>query len=110
MSDRISIIELERMTPSELNRDLKGKRAELAKTRLNLAMGSEKNHAKYRVMKRDIARMEMVRMAMEKNQKGQTIQKSQKNVERASSASSESSESSKKTSKPSKKPVKKAAK
>jgi ribosomal protein L29 len=70
MSPKASIIELERMTPPELGRELRGKHAELAKMRLGLTMGSEKNHAKYKAIKKDAARMAMVLRNMEK--KGMT--------------------------------------
>ena len=66
MPSKVSIIELERMTPKELGRELRNKQAEMAKTRLGLTMGSEKNHAKYNFMKKDAARMTMVLQAMMK--------------------------------------------
>jgi ribosomal protein L29 len=70
MSNKVSITELSRMTITELRKELQVKRAELAKMRMGLTMQSEKNHAQYKVQKKDVARMSMVMMQLEK--KGQT--------------------------------------
>ena len=66
MSTMHSITELRRMTPSELRRDLKLSSAECSRMRIAIEMQSEKNHALYRRMKRDRARMTMVLRDMEK--------------------------------------------
>ena len=60
MKNTVPITELEKMSPSEVERDLRTKRAEAANMRLGLEMQKEKNHAGYRVLKREIARMTMV--------------------------------------------------
>ncbi len=67
MSGPLSITELQRMTLPELRRDLRLKHAETARMRMSIEMQSEKNHALYRSMKREIARMTMVLRQMEKN-------------------------------------------
>lgn len=54
------------MTPVELERELKLKRAEAAGQRMGLEMQSEKNSAKYRALRKDIARMTMVLSDMNK--------------------------------------------
>jgi len=66
MSTKISVTELSRMSLSELRKELQMKRAELAKMRMGLVMQSEKNHALYKVHKKEVARMTMVLMQLEK--------------------------------------------
>lgn len=61
------IIELERMTPQELQKEISLKRAECAKLRIAIEITSEKNHALYRILHRQIARMVMVHDRMKKN-------------------------------------------
>ncbi len=69
MTPQTAIIELQRMTPQELRKDLEIKRAECAKLRLGLAMQSEKNSGTYRALRKEIARMCMVLQAMERGGK-----------------------------------------
>ena len=52
--------ELQRMTPRELQKEIALKRAECSKFRIAIEIGAEKNHARYRYMHREIARMVMV--------------------------------------------------
>lgn len=66
MSTSASITELQKMSVSELRRDLLAKRAEVAKMRLSIEMGSEKDHARYQREKKQVARMTMVLMQAEK--------------------------------------------
>ena len=72
MSPSSAITELSRMTPTELRKELFLKRTEAAKMRLGLEMQAEKNHAAYRVLKKEIARMTMVLHTMQKNGKTET--------------------------------------
>ncbi len=100
MSTPLSVIELQRMSPQELRRDLTLKQAESAGMRLAIEMQSEKNHALYRRKKRDIARMTMVLRGMEKSgsqpkvmsstkkeTQAKTSQTEQKSVQRSRSTS-----------------------
>lgn len=66
MSPNSHIIELTRMTPSEIRLELKAKRAEAAQKRLGLTIQKEKNSAAYRALRKEIARMCMVLQNMEK--------------------------------------------
>lgn len=59
--------ELMRMTPQELQKEIALKRSECSKLRIAIEMGSEKNHARYRRLHREIARMVMVYDAMKKS-------------------------------------------
>ena len=79
MRSTLSVTELEKTAPSEVERDLKIKRAEAANMRLGLEMGKEKDHAGYRVLKGDIARMTMVlhRLRAQKPQQ-KTVQNTEK--------------------------------
>lgn len=61
-----SITELQRMSASELRRELLTKRAEVAKMRMNIEMQSEKNHALYKRNKKEVARMTMVLKQIER--------------------------------------------
>lgn len=61
------ITELQRMSASELRRELMTKRAEVAKMRINIEMQSEKNHALHKIGKKEVARMTMVLKQMERN-------------------------------------------
>lgn len=58
--------ELLRMTPQELQKEIALKRAECSKLRIAIEIGAEKNHATYRRMRREIARMVMVHDSMKK--------------------------------------------
>ncbi len=89
------------MTIQELRKELQLKRAESAKMRLGLAMQSEKNSGLYRAHKRDISRMAMVLVELEKNQKSPVTEKTT-----SVPASSVSSKTSKKASQTVKKSVK----
>ncbi len=66
MSTTTSIIELRRMTASELRKELSIKRAECAKMRMGIEMQSEKNSGLYRTLRKEIARMSMVLHELEK--------------------------------------------
>jgi ribosomal protein L29 len=57
MSTSSSMTELQRMTKDELRREITSKRSEYAKVRLHVQAQGEKNHAKMKLMRRDIARM-----------------------------------------------------
>jgi ribosomal protein L29 len=54
------VTELTRMTAQELRKELQVKRAECARMRIAIEMGAEKNHASYKLLRRDVARMTMV--------------------------------------------------
>ncbi len=69
MKTSLVIKELERMSPDELGRELRLKRAEAAGQRMDLEMGKGKNSAKYKALRKDIARMTMVLGSMGKNAK-----------------------------------------
>lgn len=60
MTPKTSITELERLSLAELKRELNEKRIAMAKMRIGIALGAEKNHAAYRVARRDSARITMV--------------------------------------------------
>jgi ribosomal protein L29 len=60
MKTSVAINELERMTPDELQRELRLKRADAAGQRMGLELGKDKDSAKYKALRRDIARMTMV--------------------------------------------------
>lgn len=60
MSTFATIAELSKMTASELRKDRLMALAEARKLRLGLEMQKEKNHASYRKLKKQIARMTMV--------------------------------------------------
>lgn len=92
MSTTSTITELQRMTPSELTSELKLKRAELAKARLSVALGSEKNHAGVKKLKKDVARMSMVIHALQKAVPAKKVEKKasqepKKSVQRSRSKS-----------------------
>jgi ribosomal protein L29 len=57
MSTFHSTIELKRMSPDELRKEIYVRRAECAKMRIGLRTQSEKDHALYRRKRREIARM-----------------------------------------------------
>lgn len=86
--------ELLRMSHDELRRELKAKRFEAAKVRLALSLGSEKNHAQYKGMKSEIARMQMVLDTMGKSTKSSM---STKKTTNSSISSGNPSQSAKKT-------------
>jgi hypothetical protein len=69
------IAELERMSLKELRRELLLKRADLVKARLNIEMQIEKNHAKHKREKKEIARMAMVLKNMERHPESQPQKK-----------------------------------
>ncbi len=75
MKTSVIIPELQRLAPKELERELKLKMAEAAHMRLGLEIQKEKNHAAYKALRKDIARMTMVLGQMK--QKNQTNQKNQ---------------------------------
>jgi ribosomal protein L29 len=58
--------DLLRMTPVELQKEISSSRSELARLRLAIEMQGEKNHAKYRTLRRSIARMLTVATMQEK--------------------------------------------
>ena len=61
--------ELKNMPVDELRRELRTRRAEYAKVKMSVELGSEKNHASLRSMRRDIARMMMILEEMGKTNK-----------------------------------------
>lgn len=69
MKTTTATTELERMSPSELGRELRLKRSEAAGQRLGLEMGKSKDSAKYKTLRREIARMTMVLGRMGKGTK-----------------------------------------
>lgn len=73
MTKKASVTELSRMTISELRKEIQLKRAELAKMRMGLVMQSEKNHALYKLHRKDVARMSMVLVRLEKNGPVKTV-------------------------------------
>lgn len=73
MTKTSAIIELQRMTPKELQKEIALKRAECSKMRISIEMGAEKNHAKYRALRREIARMVMVHDQAQKNVTPKTV-------------------------------------
>ena len=70
MKSSIVITELERMSPVELERELRLKRAEAAGQRMDLEMQKSKDSAKYKTLRKDIARMSMVLHKLTKATKG----------------------------------------
>jgi ribosomal protein L29 len=98
MTKSSPIAELRRMSVTELRKELSLKSASYARHRIGITMQSEKNHAACRLMRRDIARMNMVLRDLEKNQKNP--------VKKAVEASSVSSDSSVSSGSSVKKPVK----
>lgn len=70
MKSSVVITELERMSPVELERDLRLKRAEAAGQRMDLEMQKGKDSAKYKALRKDIARMSMVLHKLNKPVKG----------------------------------------
>ncbi len=60
MAHKVSAIELRRMSPEDLSREMKDKQAHIAKMRLGLQIGSEKDIAKYRRERKEFARMSTV--------------------------------------------------
>ncbi|HRH93849.1 MAG TPA: 50S ribosomal protein L29 [Candidatus Peribacteria bacterium] len=69
MKSSVVITELERMSPVELERDLRLKRAEAAGQRMDLEMQKGKDSAKYKALRKDIARMSMVLHKLSKGKK-----------------------------------------
>lgn len=67
MSSPISVKDLRQMSPQDLLKDIDDAKASIAKSRLGITLGKEKNHAVLRHMRRNIARMETVRMEMRAN-------------------------------------------
>ncbi len=70
-----STTELHRMTMTELRRELLVKRVEYAKMRLGIEMQKEKNHARFKTMRKEIARMSTILTGMQKGQEEQRGQK-----------------------------------
>lgn len=66
---KLVLAELRNMLPAELHREIQMKLHEAKKIRLGVTMGSEKNHAALRMLRRDIARMRMVEEEMRKGLK-----------------------------------------
>ncbi len=91
MTPNSAMTELKRLPLPELRRELGAKRVEAAKMRMGLKMQSEKNHAAYRTVRRDIARMSMAVRDLEKaapvavKSAEKTSQTSKKAVQSASS-------------------------
>ena len=67
MKTSTATIELARMTPKELRQELLVARTGYAKMRMAVEMQTEKNHAKFKMKRRDIARMASMLILMEKN-------------------------------------------
>lgn len=57
MTPTSAITEFLKMSPEELHREVKTKRASIAKKRLHLELKKEKNSAAFRSEKKDLARM-----------------------------------------------------
>lgn len=57
MTPKTSAIELRKMQADDLTRDAAAKRLEIAKMRLGIEMRQEKDSAKYRKEKKELARM-----------------------------------------------------
>lgn len=73
MSKHVSMKELRNMQPADILREVRTLRAELAKQRMGLALGKEKNSGSYKANKRQIARM--LTVATEKT--GESLQAKQ---------------------------------
>lgn len=85
-----STTEQERLSPTELTKEILADKAEAARIRLSIEMGSEKNHAKYRDLRRKIARMSTTltnALATSKETERKTSQVHEKSVQRTSSRS-----------------------
>jgi ribosomal protein L29 len=81
MSHSHSIAELRQLTPSELKKEIALVKAELKKMQLGVRIGSEKDHAKIRFLRREIARMTMVMKgpsALRNDAKDATLSRPQK--------------------------------
>ncbi|MEQ1849196.1 MAG: 50S ribosomal protein L29 [Candidatus Peribacteraceae bacterium] len=69
MSTTLSMIELRRLTLDEVRKELALSRFEYAKVRMHVHTQSEKNHAKVKSLRRQIARMEMALSEMRASSK-----------------------------------------
>ena len=69
MNASLSTAELSRMTATELRRSVIVARNEYAAMRMAIEMQTEKNHARFKAKRREIARMSTVLTAMEKSPK-----------------------------------------
>ncbi len=104
MSTTLTMTELSRMSAEEISRDLRSKKADVAKMRLGLEMKSEKNHALYKVYRKEIARATMV---LRQLQRGKVLQVRSESAKKSATVSGDDSKiSSRKTSQTKKKSVK----
>ena len=94
----VSVPELRQMSLSELRKELKDRRIQLSTMRIGIEIQKEKNHAKYKVMRKDVARVSMVIMELEKKDVGSRTQnsKGEKKVVAAASPAKSASQSAKK--------------
>ncbi len=89
MTQILSMSELLKMTPAEVQKELKQKRAAIAKTRLALELGKEKNSATLRLDRQAVARL-LTALSMQRHgnvaaqvtTKKSTSQTSKKSVQR----------------------------
>jgi ribosomal protein L29 len=67
MAHRLSTKELRNMSTADLHRETRGLRAILRKARLGIELNKEKDTAKYRRGRRELARMMTILTEMERN-------------------------------------------
>jgi ribosomal protein L29 len=68
MTSTVNTTELSRMTAQELSQEIASNRLEYAKMRMDIELQTEKNHARFRQKRRDIARMSTALTMMNKKQ------------------------------------------
>lgn len=98
MASTLSLTDLRKMQPADLEKDLRDKKAELAKIRIDIGMMSQKDTSRHMKVKKDIARM--LTVLNEKKGEGKTLKNAEKTATvRAPRASKKASEGSSSTSK-----------
>lgn len=60
MAHAVSAVEMRRMSPEDLAREVREKQAVVAKMRLGLQIGSEKDIARYRRERKELSRLQTV--------------------------------------------------
>jgi ribosomal protein L29 len=76
MASTLTIIDLRKMQVSDLEKDLQEKKLAVAKLRIDIGMMSQKDTAKYKKEKKDVARM--LTVINEKKGEGMTLKTEEK--------------------------------
>jgi ribosomal protein L29 len=76
MASTLTIIDLRKMQASDLEKDLQEKKLAVAKLRIDIGMMSQKDTAKYKKEKKDVARM--LTVINEKKGEGMTLKTEEK--------------------------------